>query len=79
MHFILWDSDEQTLTQADVPLGLLRLHDSPIDVFRLATSGRGDSRQRMMSVRLSELDRFGPALLVDHDLEDGNRVLVWTE
>jgi hypothetical protein len=80
MHFILWNADEQTLTQADVPLALLWLSDSPIDVMQFADSHhQGSAGQRMMSIRLSELERFGSALLLDHELEDGHRLLVWTE
>jgi hypothetical protein len=35
--------------------------------------------KRMMSIRLSEVERFGSALLLDHEMEDGRRLLVWTE
>ena len=80
MHIIVWDSGERTLTQADVPLALLRLRDSPIDVMQLMNgAGRELRRQRMVSIRLSELERFGSALLLDHEMEDGQRLLVWTE
>lgn len=78
MHVILWDSDQQTLTEADVPLALLRLRDSPIDVMQFANGSAGYSR-RVVSIRMSELDRFGSALLLDQAMEDGHRLLVWTE
>lgn len=80
MHFILWDSDRQTLTQADVPLALLRFRDSPIDVMQFANgSGRGYPSDNVVSIRLSELERFGSALLLDQEMEDGHRLVVWTE
>lgn len=80
MHFILWDSEKQILTQADVPLALLRFKDSPIDVMQFANgSGRRNPSEKVVSIRLSELERFGSALLLDQDMEDGHRLLVWTE
>jgi len=80
MHFLIWESDEQRLTRADVPLAFLRLTDSPIDFFRFAETSQGRSRrQRVASIRLSELERFGPALLADTEIEAGHPVLVWTD
>ena len=80
MHVIVWDPDQQTLTSADVPLALLRFTDDPIDVLRFANSrDRGDPRQRILSIRLSELDRFGSSLLVDQEMDNGHRLLVWTD
>jgi len=80
MHVLIWESDEQRLTRADVPLALLRLTDSPIDFFRFTEGRHGRSpRQRVASIRLSELERFGPALLADTEVEPGHPVLVWTD
>jgi hypothetical protein len=80
MHFVVWDAIDKTLIRANVPLALLRLRDSPIDVFEFANGGeRGYSRQRAASIRLSDLERFGSALLVDQQLEDGRQLMVWTE
>jgi len=79
VHFIVWDADRGSLTRADVPLGLLRLTDSPINVFRFADQSGRTGRQPIAKIRLSELDRFGSTLLVDQQMEDGNRILVWTE
>jgi hypothetical protein len=79
MHFIVWDADRGSLTKADVPLGLLRLTDSSIDVFRFVDQSGRSGRQPLARIRLSELDRFGSTLLVDQQMEDGNRILVWTE
>lgn len=79
MHFIVWDPEQESLTRADVPLGLLRLTDSSIDVFRFADQAGHGPRQQIAKIRLSELDRFGSTLLVDQQMEDGHRILVWTE
>ena len=79
MHFLVWDPDQERLTQADVPLALLRWKDSPIDVLQFSPGSRGRSSRRAMSIRLSELERYGPALLVDQELEEGRPILIWTE
>jgi hypothetical protein len=79
MHFIVWEPTQESLTRADVPLGLLRLTNSSIDVFRFVDRGSGRGRQQVAGIRLSDLDRFGSTVLVDHQTEDGQRILVWTE
>jgi hypothetical protein len=79
MHVIVWDPDQQSLTKADVPLGLLRLTNSSVDVFRFVDQSGRRGRQPVAGIRLTDLDRFGPAVLVDHQMEDGHRILVWTE
>jgi hypothetical protein len=50
------------------PIGILRFVDNPTE-----------PRQKAVSLRMSDLDRFGPSLLVDQRSEDGHRVLVWTD
>ena len=46
----------------------------------LANGGeRSYARRRAASIRLSDLERYGSALLVDQQLEDGRHLLVWTE
>jgi hypothetical protein len=78
MHFIVWEPGRQILTQADVPLALMRLNDEPMDILRFVDNPR-EPRHKAVSLRMSDLDRFGPSLLVDQRSEDGHRVLVWTD
>ena len=76
MHILNWDPAEESLNRVDLPFSLLRLKEGPIDI--VTSAGEGSPRQRM-SIRVSDIERFGPALLMDQELEDGHRVLVWTE
>src|SRR3954468_11619909 len=46
MHFMMWESDQQRLTRADLPLALLRLTDSPINFFRFTEGPEGRSRRQ---------------------------------
>jgi hypothetical protein len=80
MHVLIWEPDEQRLTRADVPLALLRLTDSKIDFFQFTEAPKGLSRRQQVGrIRLSELERFGPALLADNEVEPGRPILVWTD
>lgn len=80
MHVMVWDPTADTLTNADVPLALLRFRDDPIDVLRFAGAANHEpSAREIVPLRPSELDRFGSALLLDHETPDGHRLLVWTD
>ena len=45
---------------------------------RLALDGTGFDLDRL-HLTPSDLERFGPAVIVDHTSRDGSRLLVWTE
>jgi hypothetical protein len=74
LHVLNWDPYEESLMRTNLPLALLRLNDDPIEII---DSQAGEPRG--VSLRISDIERFGPALLVDQQLEDGRRILVWTD
>ena len=67
-----WNAEEGTLTRITLPLWLLRLKTSPIDL----TPGGGGAP---ITLTLEDVERYGPALLLDYTDEDGQRSIVWTE
>ena len=78
LHILRWDVHEDRLTRVELPFWLLRLRDSPIDVmYEDASSGL--RTRTSTSIRVSDIERFGPALLVDGPLPDGGRVVAWTD
>lgn len=80
MHVMHWSAGERTLTTLNLPFALLRFRDSPIDIVRFVNvAGGSEPVQQKVTLRISDIERFGPALLLDQELEDGHRVLVWTE
>jgi hypothetical protein len=80
MHVLHWQPDERSLTQLDLPFALLRLKDGPLDIIRFINVASGSyPMQSVVSIRISEIEQFGPTLLIDQQLEDDHRVLVWTE
>jgi hypothetical protein len=77
MHILNWDPAEESLIRADLPFSLLRMKEGPIDLADAARNGYGGWHG--VSIRVSDIERFGPALLMDEELEGGHRVLIWTE
>ena len=72
VRVLTWNAEEGTLTTLTLPFWLLRLRDSGVDV-SIAADGR------RLTMTMDEVERYGPALVLDHVDEDGSRVLVWTE
>lgn len=71
LHILAWEKGERNRVRLTLPMWLLRLkgnlnvHGDSIDLERVR-------------VRIEDLERAGPALLIDH--ADGrSRLLVWTE
>jgi hypothetical protein len=76
LHILNWDADEQSLMRADLPFALLRLKEGPID---LANGFADDFSSGRVSIRVSEIERLGPALLLDNKDEAGDHILIWTD
>jgi hypothetical protein len=74
LHVLNWNPDDESLFRTDLPFSLLRLKEGPIEV---VDSEAGEPRG--LSLRVSDIERFGPALLMDQELEDGHRLLIWTD
>ena len=73
LHVLAWDPDDNGLARIDVPFWLVRLKSGPIEI---ASNRIGDTD---LGITVEELERYGPTLVLDHEGEDGERVLVWTE
>jgi hypothetical protein len=72
-QILSWNAEDQTLTRITLPFWLLRLKTSPID---LTPAGGGAAP---ITLTLEDVERYGPALLLDYTDEDGKRSIVWTE
>lgn len=76
VQILVWNPGDGRLTQITLPWWLLRLKEGPIDI----TGDIGDGISRTpLTVTVGELERYGPALLLDHSEPGGTRVVVWTE
>lgn len=75
MHIMAYDTDESRIVRISVPFWMLRLGREKI---RLGTGGN-DIQIEDLHLTAEELERYGPALLLDHKDRQGQRVLVWTQ
>jgi hypothetical protein len=74
IRLIAWDRGEEQLASFTIPFWLVRMRDGP---FSISASTMVPNVK--VSVRARDLERYGPALLIDQIDEDGSRVLIWTE
>ena len=76
-HLILlaFDPSEGRILRAQIPFWLLRLRAGS------ATFEMNGGRISLQDLKLTvpDLERYGPALVLDHQARDGGRILVWTE
>jgi hypothetical protein len=71
LHVLAWDAREGTLARVALPMWLIRLKSGPIE-FGAYASGMDD-----LGVRLdvSDIDRYGPGVLIDYTSPARDRVL----
>lgn len=74
MHVMAYDRGEERIVRVTIPFWMLRIGREKI---RLG-AGR-DLQLEDLQMSAEELERYGPALLLDHRDTDGARVLVWTQ
>jgi hypothetical protein len=70
-----WDPDEEKLVKISVPFWLLRLGKRKVDFMH---GGDGFDLDRL-NIDVRELERIGPAIVVDFRSPSGERVLLWTQ
>jgi hypothetical protein len=75
LRILAWEAGDERLVDVAVPFWLLRLNRGPIGQFNDAEG----LRRANLRITAEDLERLGPALLVDHQDRDGGRVLVWTQ
>jgi hypothetical protein len=75
VHMLVWDPQDQSLVTLDMPMWLLRMSDDPIEL----SAGRDTGTPVQLSMTVAEMAQYGSTILLDHEDEDGERVLVWTD
>ena len=75
LHLLAFDPSDGRIVRFNLPFWLLRMKagNATIDL----NGNRMDLEDLRVSVK--DLERFGPALIVDHQGTDGGRVLVWSQ
>lgn len=75
LHVLAWDDREDKLARFDLPFWLFRLKETPI---RFGTYATGlDELQ--ISLTASEIERYGPGIIVDVSRQGRDRALLWVE
>lgn len=70
-----WDPERERLVRLSLPFWLLRM--GP-DQMRVSKREQGFDFSQL-KLDIGELERIGPALVLDYRNQDGVRVLLWTE
>ena len=75
LHLLAFDPDEGRVVRFKLPFWVLRMKKGN------ATIDLNGNRMNLEDLRLrvEDLERFGPTLIVDHKGADGARVLVWSK
>lgn len=69
-----WNPENQRLVRLSLPLWLLKLGPEHVRM-----SNKGDFDFSRLSLDLDQLERIGPAIVLDYRNQDGVRVLLWTK
>src|SRR5262245_24642405 len=75
LRLLAWDPDEERLIKVSLPFWVLRLKKGKME---MTGRDKGYDLERL-ELDGEELERIGPALLVDFRDHDGTRVLLWTQ
>ena len=75
LHVMAWDPDDERLVNVSIPFWLLRLGDRVnVDVNFDEDDPFGE-----LDLTVTDLDQYGPGLIVDYVDSANDRVLMWTE
>lgn len=75
LHILAWNPDEGRLVRITLPFWMLRLGRRKIDII----NGERNFDFGRLNVSIDDLERIGPALVLDLSTYKGERVLIWTE
>jgi hypothetical protein len=84
---VVWEPQKRLLSRVRVPLWLSKVATEPIPLEALTGVGaRGlgalpeaQQQANALNLRLADLERYGPTLLLDGITRDGTHVLMWSE
>ena len=79
LTLLVWTPGEEKILRLDYPHWFVRLKTSTsFNLGTMITALRKDWGHLDLSVSYADLVRRGPALLLDHQLENGSRIVLWT-
>jgi hypothetical protein len=75
LHLLAWSTREERLVRIRLPLWMLRYGRQKIDFLNRTQ----DLDLEELQIDFAQLERIGPALVLDHRPPSGDRVLIWTQ
>lgn len=75
LHVMAWDPDDGRIVNFKIPLWVLGLGEQKVDL----GVGSESLDLRRLNIHVKDLERIGPALLMDLKSPSGDRALIWTE
>jgi len=87
VHMLVWQPREQMLSRVTLPLWMSKIATEPLPLEALAGVGEhglgaileAQRRGNELNIRISDLERYGPTLLLDGTTPDGKQVLMWNQ
>jgi len=80
LYLLSWEPGPERLARVAFPFWFVRLKTTDeLNLGTLTTALAGDWENLALSVTTDDLERRGPALVIDHARTDGGRILLWTE
>ena len=79
LTLLAWTPAEEKILRLDYPRWFVRLKTaSSVNLGTMIAAMRKDWGHLDLSVSFNDLRRRGPALLLDHQIENGARIVLWT-
>ena len=80
LHVMSWNPDDRKLRQVAFPFWFVRMKTTDsVNLGTFAAALTGDWENLDIGVTVEDLERLGPALVIDHSQEGGGRIVLWTE
>lgn len=74
-----WSATRQKIVRVEYPRWFVQMKISwGPNLGTMIAAARGDWGQIDLSVQYADLVRLGPGLILDHSMESGSRVMLWT-
>ena len=74
VRMMAWYPEDRRIASVSLPFWLVRMNPGAMNI-----SASSAVPGVKVSITAADLDRYGPAVVIDHTDEDGSRVLIWTE
>lgn len=75
---LAWNPDHGRIVRISLPFWLLHFGRRKVDLFDSGNGSGSDFDFDRLNIDMNELERIGPAFVLDYTTMNGERVLVWT-